>query len=175
MALVGVGELRGLGRGLVRERYRGDAVGEVWFDSLGLTLLGTSIGSMQWLVLRHQASWGGWWIVANLAGWAVGALVNVPWGLATGWIVGLVVAGVMQWLILRRQVSRATWWLLGSFVAWAAGVGSSLALPWCTGPCSGAVFGVVVGAVTGIVLMRLLRQPRTEAPAQPAGDESPAR
>ncbi len=140
----------------------GDSVGEVWFDSVGLIVLGASIGGMQWLVLRHRVSWGGWWVVANIAGWTVGALVNLPFGLAVGWVVGLFIAGVMQWLVLRRHVSRAIWWLLGSFVAWAAGVGVSLALPWCTGPCSGAVFGIVVGAITGVVLVWLLRRPGPE-------------
>ena len=128
---------------------------------------------MQWLLLRHQVSWGRWWVVANIPGWAVGALVNLPWGLATGWIVGLVVAGIMQWLLLRRQVSRAIWWLLVSLVAWVAGVGISLTLPWCTGPCSGAMFGVVVGAMTGVALVWLLRRPGPKLLMQPARDDSP--
>ena len=137
----------------------GDAVGQVWFDSVGLIVLGTSIGGMQWLVLRRQVSWGGWWLVANIAGWAVGALVNLPLGLALGWSAGLVAAGVLQWLVLRRYLSRAYRWLLASLVAWATGVGISLVLSGCTGPCSGAVFGAVVGAITGIALVRLLRDP----------------
>ncbi len=136
----------------------GDTVGEVWFDSVGLVVLGTSIGGMQWLVLRYRVSWGGWWVAANIAGWAVGALVNLPFGLGVGWFVGLVVAGVMQWLVLRRQVPRATWWLFASFVAWGAGVGITLALPGCPGPCSAAVFGVVVGVITGVALVWLLRR-----------------
>ena len=150
----------------------GDTVGEVWFDSVGLIALGTSNGGMQWLALRHRVPWGGWWVAANIAGWAVGALVNLPLGLATGWIVGLVVAGMFQWFILRRQLSRATWWLFASFVAWGAGVGISLALSGCPGACSGAVFGVVVGAMTGVALVWLLRRPGPELVIQPAGDDS---
>ncbi len=141
----------------------GDAVDEVWFDSVGLITLGTLIGGTQWLVLRYQVSWAGWWVVVNIAGWTVGALVNLPLnlplGLFPGWFVGLVVAGIFQWLVLRRQLSRATWWLLASFVAWAAGFSISAALPECRGPCSGAVFGAVIGAITGIALAWLLRQP----------------
>ncbi len=34
----------------------GDVVGQVWFDSVGLIVLGASIGGMQWLVLRRQVS-----------------------------------------------------------------------------------------------------------------------
>ena len=151
----------------------GDIVGEVWFDSVGLIVLGTSIGGMQWLVLRRQVSWAGWWLVANIAGWTVGALVNLPLNLALGlfpgWLVGLVVAGMFQWLVLRRHISRAGWWLLASFVAWAAGTGISVALPECRGPCSAAVFGAVIGAITGIALAWLLRQP---APLGGEADEA---
>ena len=129
----------------------GDVVGQVWFDSVGLIVLGASIGGMQWLVLRRQVSWAGWWVVANIAGWTVGALVNLPLnlplGLFPGWLVGLLVAGVFQWLVLRRHIYRATWWLLVSFVAFVAG------------PCSAAVLGAVLGAMTGIALAWLLRQP----------------
>ncbi len=144
----------------------GDVVGEVWFDSVGLIVLGTSIGGMQWLVLRRRVSWAGWWVLANIAGWTVGALVNLPLnlplGLFPGWSVGLVVAGIFQWIVLRRQLSRATWWLLASFVAWAAGFSISVALPECRGPCSAAVLGAVIGAITGIALAWLLRQPAPE-------------
>ncbi|MCH8878142.1 MAG: hypothetical protein IIA89_15215 [Chloroflexi bacterium] len=124
---------------------------------------------MQWLVLRRQVSWAGWWVAANLAGWAIGALVNLPLGLASGWIVGLFVASIFQWLVLRRHIYRATWWLLASLVAWVAGVAISVALSECRGPCSGAVFGAVVGGITGIALAWLLRQP-----AQPRGEADEA-
>ena len=127
---------------------------------------GIAIGGMQWLVLRRQVSWAGWWVLANIAGWVVGALLNLPFGLFVGFAVGLAAAGVMQWLVLRRQLSRATWWLLASFVAWAAGqVISGLAFPVCQAPCSGAV----IGAITGIALAWLLRHP-----ALPGGEAEEA-
>ena len=141
----------------------GDVVGQVWFDSVGLIVLGASIGGMQWLVLRRQVSWAGWWVVANIAGWTVGALVNLPLnlplGLFPGWLVGLLVAGVFQWLVLRRHIYRATWWLLVSFAGFVTGSGISVAIPGCLGPCSAAVLGAVLGAMTGIALAWLLRQP----------------
>ena len=34
----------------------GDVVGQVWFDSVGLIVLGASIGRKQWLALRRQVS-----------------------------------------------------------------------------------------------------------------------
>ena len=109
-------------------------------------------------------------MLANIAGWTIGALLNLPLGLLVGFLVGLAGAGVMQWLVLRRQLSRATWWLLASFVAWAAGqVISGLAFPVCQAPCSGAVFGAVIGAITGIALAWLLRHP-----ALPGGEAKEA-
>ena len=136
----------------------GDAVDEVWFDSLGLIVLGALIGGMQWLVLRYRVSWAGWWVVANIAGWSVGALVNVSWGLAAGWMVGLVVAGAFQWLIIWRRMPRARWWVPANVVSWAMGIGVAFAVG-ATGAASGVVFGAVVGATTGIVLIWLFREP----------------
>ena len=151
----------------------GDVVGKVWFDSVGLIVLGASIGTMQWLVLRRQVSWAGWWVVANIAGWTVGELVNLPLnlplGLFPGWLAGLFVAGIFQWLVLRRHIYRATWWLLVSFVGFVAGSGISVAIPGCLGPCSAAVLGAVLGAMTGIALAWLLRQP-----APPSGEADEA-
>ena len=151
----------------------GDVVGKVWFDSVGLIVLGASIGTMQWLVLRRQVSWAGWWVVANIAGWTVGALVNLPLnlplGLFPGWLAGLFVAGIFQWLVLRRHTYRATWWLLISFVGFVAGSGISVVIPGCLGPCSAAVLGAVLGAMTAIALAWLLRQP-----APPSGEAEAA-
>ena len=137
----------------------GDVMGAVWFDSLGLIVLGATIGGMQWLVLHRHVSWAGRWAVANIAGWIVGAAMNLPAGLAVGWGVGLVVAGVLQWLVLRLAVARAAWWLLVTFVEWVVGVTLAMVIPGCQGWCSGSVFGVVVGTLTGGALIWLLRQP----------------
>lgn len=38
--------------------------------------LGLAIGTAQWLLLRRQLSHAGWWIVANVAGWGLLALVT---------------------------------------------------------------------------------------------------
>ena len=135
----------------------GDAVDEVWFDSLGLIVLGALIGGMQWLVLRYRVSWAGWWVVANIAGWSAGALANVPLGLAAGWMVGLAVTGVFQWLIIWRRMPRAGWWVPANVVSWAMGIGVAFAVG-VTGAASGVVFGAVVGAMTGIVLIWLSRE-----------------
>jgi hypothetical protein len=39
-------------------------------------LMGLSIGLGQWLLLRRRLPWAGWWIVANVAGWSLFALVT---------------------------------------------------------------------------------------------------
>ena len=137
----------------------GDAIAEVWFDSIGLIMLGSMIGGMQWLILRHRVSWADQWLVANIAGWSLGAIANLFTGrLGAGWFLGLISAGVMQWLVLRQQIPRAHWWILVSLVAWVVGIAVSFALGMIgfVGFLSGAVFGIAVGAITGIVMIWLL-------------------
>ncbi len=83
---------------------------------------GVVTGASQWLVLRRQFALASWWIVANTAGWAVGAAVVVVGGVvggvdgpvllplaAIGWVVGAVSGGgvtgvVLVWLLRQRVV-----------------------------------------------------------------------
>ena len=136
----------------------GNTIAEVWFDSIGLIVLGSMIGGMQWLILRRRVSWADQWLVVNIAGWSLGAIANFFIGLAAGWGLGLISAGIMQWFVLRQQILRAYWWILGSLVAWVGGIAISFALGTIgfVGFLSGAVFGIVVGIITGIVMIWLL-------------------
>lgn len=49
--------------------------GSLNFD-LAFPLMGLAIGTAQWLLLRRQLPHAGWWIVANVAGWGLLALVT---------------------------------------------------------------------------------------------------
>lgn len=39
-------------------------------------MMGLSIGVGQWLLLRRRLPWAGWWIVANVVGWGLLALIT---------------------------------------------------------------------------------------------------
>jgi len=54
-------------------------------------LLGTTAGAAQWLILRREVHWAGWWIVLSAVGWSTGMsmalaplLAGVPAGAVTG-------------------------------------------------------------------------------------------
>ena len=124
-------------------------------------ILGVSIGTLQWLVLRRWISRAGWWVLATAVGMGVGfALIKAVtptlsevldggplYGAANGGLVGVLV-GTLQGLVLRRQVARAGWWVLTSAVAMSVGFALD------------QVVGQLVGmATTGTALVWLLRQP----------------
>jgi len=50
-------------------------------------IIGASVGVAQWLVLRGKVTGAGWWLAANIAGWAIGwsliSLVEGAEGLST--------------------------------------------------------------------------------------------
>ncbi len=78
---------------------------------LGVALLGTLVGVMQWFLLRRQVSRSGWWILASTlaapagltSGEAVGGLQGVVVGVA---VVGAA-TGIVLVLLLRGSVSKA--------------------------------------------------------------------
>lgn len=69
-----------LGGWLLGILLTGIAIPLQWMEPININptflLLGLSIGFSQWLVLRRRLSAAGWWIVANLLGWALLALVT---------------------------------------------------------------------------------------------------
>lgn len=142
----------------------GGAISAIASQSGFGAVVGVSVGTMQWLVLRRRVSGAGWWVLTTTLGMGVGfALVRAltptvsrmvgggpVYGLANGAMVGTLI-GTLQWLVLRWQVFRAGWWVPAS----ALGMGVGFAL--------GQVAGQLVGvAMTGIVLVWLLRQPAQE-------------
>ena len=138
----------------------GDAIAEVWFDSIGLIVLGSMIGGMQWLILRQQVSWANQWVAVNIAVWSLGAIANLFIGLAGGWIIGLFSALVMQWLVLRQQFPRAHWWIIVSFFSRIVGISLSIPLGsiGLIGFLSAIVPSIINGATTGIVMIWFLQE-----------------
>jgi uncharacterized integral membrane protein len=115
------------------------------------SVIGASLGLMQWLVLRRQIPQAYLWVLASALG---GAVIGA-------------VLGIMQWLVLRRRVSRAYVWVLVSIVSFALGLSAGEAVGFAIGGAvgwlvGGTMLGVVVGATTGTALVWLLRQPVPE-------------
>ncbi len=106
---------------------------------------GLSLGTAQWVVLRHHLTHANWWIPATAGGaflaWILGLLPNTViesqnraiaviepslpdlLGFATvmGAVLGLVF-GWLQWLVLRVDVPHARSWIWVNAIAWACGL-----------------------------------------------------
>ena len=109
--------------------------------------------------------WGWWlfWVMANLAGWAVLGWVTA--GFTTGgWAETLslsplvlflswVVPGVLQWLVLRRKVSRAGWWVLATTVGYFVGWNGAIVLVGVVGWLGSNYVSGIVGETVGWILL----------------------
>ena len=139
------------------------------------TMLGTTSGFLQWVVLREKVAQAGWWVLASAMGFAIaggtlgtiginenyltaGILFTVLFGVA---------GGIMQALVLKRaQIARVGLWvlvnILGSLVG-AISVPVAEAISAATGnyDLSTMVFGLLLGAglgaIPGAALVWLLR------------------
>lgn len=62
-------------------------------------ILGATTGTAQWLILRREVYWSGWWIVINVVAWTTG-FAMLPGVFLTGVVVGLITAITIE-LLLR--------------------------------------------------------------------------
>lgn len=60
-------------------------------------ILGLTMGSAQWLVLRQEIHWSGWWIVINIIAWTSGFAL-LPGIILSGVIAGLITATALELL-----------------------------------------------------------------------------
>jgi hypothetical protein len=67
-------------------------------DFLVGILVGITTGSAQWLILRREVRWAGWWIIINVVAWTTG-LAFLPGLISTGAIVGLITATALALLL----------------------------------------------------------------------------
>jgi MFS family permease len=143
------------------------------------TMLGTTSGFLQWVVLREKVAQAGWWVLASAMGFAIagGTLGSIGINenyLTAGILFAVlfgVAGGIMQALVLKRaQIARVGLWvlvnILGSVVG-AISVPVAEAISAATGnyDLSAMVFGLLLGAglgaIPGAVLVWLLRQSQT--------------
>ena len=67
-------------------------------DFLAGLLIGLTTGSAQWLILRREVHWAGWWIAINVIAWTTG-LAFLPGLISTGAMVGLITATALALLL----------------------------------------------------------------------------
>lgn len=58
-------------------------------DFIAGVVIGITTGTAQWLILRREFYWAGWWIVINVVAWTTG-LAFLPGILLTGVVAGIV-------------------------------------------------------------------------------------
>jgi hypothetical protein len=66
---------------------------------IAASLLGAALGTAQWLVLRRQARWSGWWIAISVVGWSSG-IALLP-GLFSSGVLPGAITGIALVLLLR--------------------------------------------------------------------------
>lgn len=163
------------------------------FTAALLSVIGATVGTMQWLILRRKLDGVASWILASSVGGALGGAVGLgafspgasSMSASAGdavqaaelfALIGAII-GVAQWLVLRGKVRTAPAWVLASGLGWSlpAGLGTLVAtslgdqVHWAVLLILvGTVTGPLVGAITGIAIVWLLRigilTPRTTLP-----------
>jgi hypothetical protein len=143
-----------------------------WSGIVGGAVMGASIGTTQWLVLRKLNHQVHWWVLANALIWSLSMeLINVVSWQCTlarsgnincdvlAWTVGGLVSGtligIVQWLSLRRWTNRSGWWIFACAVGWGLGCGVGMVT---NALLFGSVAGTIAGAVTGGTLWQLQRR-----------------
>ena len=62
-------------------------------------IVGLTTGIAQWLILRCEVHWAGWWIIINVVGWTTG-MALLPGFLLTGAMTGAITGYALE-LLLR--------------------------------------------------------------------------
>lgn len=68
-------------------------------DFLAGMVIGVATGAAQWLVLRRELHWTGWWVAVSAVGWSAG-LSLLPGIMLSGIIAG-VITGIALELLIR--------------------------------------------------------------------------
>ena len=134
-------------------------------------VIGTAMGTVQWLVLRPWYGIRGQWIVAILGGWTSGILVGYGGIYLSGFLrdarisavimmmlLGGATSSITGWWILCRHSSQINWWAVANTFGWATGAvivyqfipqGDFFVIYFSVIP------GLVGAVLTGIALTRL--------------------
>lgn len=172
----------------------------VWpvFAAVIWATFGLVLGLAQWLVLRPRIRRAGWWVVATALGNGLAHLLGGPlvmplvemvsweygWevgdalhGTLVGGLAGILI-GIAQWLMLRRHARKAAWWIPLSAIALLVTLGVDIFLrppDYLIVVLARVGVGAVIAMITGTVLVRMLRNPPTNQPAEREGMKALAR
>jgi len=72
-------------------------------EFLAGVILGCTVGTAQWFILRKEYQWMGWWIIINVVAWTTG-MALVPGILSTGALIGAI-TGIALGLLLQYPKS----------------------------------------------------------------------
>ena len=149
---------------------------------LDALILGTSIGFMQWLIVKKYYANSWLWILSTTGAWLIGTIVVVTLNiLFTGksygvWIEPIIhnliqwffigtSAGILQFLTMAKKINNAWLWIITSSIAWTFGgvIGVIMGRQSAAGfeaLIAYPVTGLVVGITTGIVFYIILPKDR---------------
>jgi hypothetical protein len=153
----------------------------------GGIVLGASIGTAQWLVLRYHVARPSLWVIASMLGTTLGMTIggilynstgrlgNYYGAIVIGSLVVGASLGMAQCFVLRRYVARSGWWVVANSVGLLLAVGLSGVLAqvlfiatanvlgegittFLSGIVAGGLLLVSYGSITGTVFVWLFRQ-----------------
>ena len=80
-------------------------------DFLNGAIIGITLGTAQWLVLRNEVQWAGWWIVINVIAWTTGFAL-LPGIVLTGVLAGAITGTALALLFrfpktLENNIERS--------------------------------------------------------------------
>jgi hypothetical protein len=69
-------------------------------------VIGTMTGLAQWVILRKEVHWAGWWIVISALAWTTG-LALIPGVLTSGVMPGAITGIALELLLRHPKVATA--------------------------------------------------------------------
>jgi len=157
-------------------------VGPLLYGGVVGAVLGATVGTSQWLVLRRHLAGAGWWVLLTFVAWLVfwvlefsgllSSLVGENTGIA--FIPDILhlaifggIVGVFQWLLLQQKVKDAAWWVLVSMGSGMLGAAIADTVNFALGsdsPLDFLVGSILWGIITGAYMRWLLQKASTPPP-----------
>jgi hypothetical protein len=76
------------------------------FEVFDGAIIGLTVGFAQWMILRSELRWAGWWIIFSIIGWTTG-MTLLPGIMLTGTMAG-VLNGIALEILLRHPILKET-------------------------------------------------------------------